>query len=244
MKARHDMHGLDRPPMGDEIWVHEFSEESAREFRMQVLDRAKEGNVPIIVYIDSYGGNADSLSAMIATMDSVPNAFITVAMGKAVSCGAILLSHGQFRYCHKYARVMIHHVWGGMSGPAPGLKNDVAETSRLNEMLLGLFATNCGMSGYDEFKSMLLAHGSDDLWMSAEEAVKRGVVDFVGLPELVPHTVYQCVLIPDKERIPRPKHNTKAKTKSKGKESPAEEITKKKKPAKLKPATTSNKKTK
>src|ERR1017187_8909277 len=71
---------------GNEIWVRHFTSESAQEFREQVLERAdKEGTMVIPVYIDSYGGNVDALAKMIATMDEVPNRFVTVCMGCAMS---------------------------------------------------------------------------------------------------------------------------------------------------------------
>ena len=90
---------------GDEIWVIEFNEESAQDFRTSILKKSKENShAPIIIYIDSYGGYVDSLAKMIATMDEIPNPKVTVCMGKAMSCGAILLSHGDLRFCDQHSR--------------------------------------------------------------------------------------------------------------------------------------------
>ena len=56
----------------DEIWVNEFSEDSAGKFRDELLDACKgDPKKPIVVYIDSYGGSVDALSSMIETMDEV-----------------------------------------------------------------------------------------------------------------------------------------------------------------------------
>ncbi len=88
----------------DEIWVIEFTAESAQEFREKLLEQSKDNpNRPIIVYIDSYGGQVDALAKMISTMDEIPNPIITACVGKAMSCGAILLSHGDIRFCDPHS---------------------------------------------------------------------------------------------------------------------------------------------
>lgn len=190
----------DNHAFSKEIVVNHFNEDSAREFRMQVLHHAMLGgpDLPIIIYIDSYGGDADSLASMLETMDEVPNAFITVAIGKAVSCGAILLSHGDYRFCGRYARVMIHEVKSGAYGDIDDLKNDVKETERLNEVFMDLLAKNCHLPGFKELKEKMRAHDGGDMWMGPEAALAFGIVDFVGMPKLLPVIQYQCAVLPPK----------------------------------------------
>src|ERR1700693_3667985 len=111
----------------DEILVNDFTEDSAQEFRDKLLEAAKDDPMkPIVVYIDSYGGEVDALAKMIETMDEVSNPVITVAMGKAMSCGAMLLSHGDIRFCGKHSRVMIHEVSIGTGGDV----HDVESTAK------------------------------------------------------------------------------------------------------------------
>lgn len=190
----------DNHAFSKEILINHFNEESAREFRNQVLQQAAMGGpeLPIVVYIDSYGGDADSLASMLETMDEVPNSFITVAIGKAVSCGAILLSHGDYRFCGRYARVMIHEVKAGVYGDIDDLKNDVSETVRLNEMFMDLLAKNCHLTGFKELKEKMRAHDGGDMWMGPEAALAFGLVDFVGVPKLMPVIQYQCAVLPAK----------------------------------------------
>ena len=55
-----------------EIWVNEFTENSAQRFREQLFAKAKsDTDRPIVIYIDSYGGYVDSLAKMIASMDEI-----------------------------------------------------------------------------------------------------------------------------------------------------------------------------
>jgi ATP-dependent Clp protease protease subunit len=190
----------DNSPLSKEITVNSFDEGSAREFRAQVLAQAAMGGpeLPIVVYIDSYGGYADSLASMLETMDEVPNAFITVAIGKAVSCGAILLSHGDYRFCGRYARVMIHEVKSGSYGSVDDMKNEAKETERLNLVFMELLAKNCGLASFKELKEKLRAHDGNDIWMGPQEALDFGIADFVGMPKLAPIVQYQCGVMPPK----------------------------------------------
>lgn len=189
-----------------EIWVGEFTDKSAQEFREQILERADpEGKMVIPIYIDSYGGNADSLAKMIDTMDEVPNRFITVCMGKAMSCGAILLSHGDLRFCSKLSRIMVHNVSTVSWGDAYSLKAGSDEAMRLNKIFIGLLAKNCGMT-YEQLQNHIkTATDSKEIWMSPEDAVKFGIVDRIGVPELIPIIQWACETVPPKQRMPHEK---------------------------------------
>lgn len=210
-----------------EIYVTAFTEKSAQRFRQQVHEVVDEcgPDKPIIVYIDSYGGYADSLASMLETMDEVPNPFITVAIGKSMSCGAILLSHGDYRFCGRYARVMVHEVQSVVWGNARTMKNDLNETLRLNRKLMELLAKNCGMKSYEELKDRFKQKDADELWMGPEDALKFGIVDHVGMPKLIPVNAFQCAVLPEKpSRRDQPEKPKKA-----SKEKPNKSTTGKKK---------------
>lgn len=199
---------------GDEIWVCKFDEESAQEFRERVLDVAKRDPHAVIpIYIDSYGGFVDSLAKMIETMDEVPNRFITICMGKAISCGAILLSHGDLRFCGRLSRVMIHNISTGSWGDAYALKADSNEALRMNRKFTGLLAQNCGTT-YDKLQHLIKdAVGSKEIWMDAEEAQKFNIVDEVGIPRVSAMISWAFEVPPLKPRMDRKKGTTKKKAK-------------------------------
>lgn len=204
---------------GNEIWVTEFTEKSAQEFREQVLLRADPEGINVIpIYIDSYGGYVHSLAKMIETMDEVPNRFVTVCMGKAMSCGAILLSHGDMRFCGKYSTVMVHNVISGDYGDVTSLRANADETERLNKLFCGLLAKNCNMT-YDKLQELIKAStDSKDMYMGADSALKFGIVDRIGVPELIPVINWACEVVPVKERLsltptPEPKKKSTKKKK-------------------------------
>lgn len=202
--------------MGDEIWVVKFDEESAQNFRDSLIDASRmDPTRPIVVYIDSYGGQVDSLAKMIETMDEVQNPIVTVAMGKAMSCGAILLSHGDYRMCGKHSRIMVHEVSGGTSGDVHDVHADTLELKRLNRHFLGLLAKNCGLDGgYDSLRKLIKSRDGRDLYLDASAALKFGVVDKIGLPKVESMLIHSVALAPVKkivkQRAPQNKPETPA----------------------------------
>lgn len=178
----------------DEIWVHKFDEESAQKFREQAIRSVREApnsSHPIVVFIDSYGGYVDSLATMIETMDEIPNPIYTVCLGKAMSCGAILLSHGDQRFCGQHSRVMIHEVLGMASGDVHDVCNDAKEVQRINRYFMGLLAKNCNIKGgYNTLRQKIKERDGREWWMDATEAKKFGIVDYVGTPIVEAAIVY------------------------------------------------------
>jgi ATP-dependent Clp protease protease subunit len=182
-----------------EIVVNKFTEQSAREFRNQVIKRAmQDPSAPIIVYIDSYGGFVDSLNMMLETIFQVPNKIITVCIGKAMSCGAVLLAAGDYRFCGKFSRIMIHQSTSGAYGPTEELQKNVDENKRLNEQFIDFLAERCGVT-VDYLKDLWKEHEARDLYLTAEDGVNLGIVDFVGTPHVKPVVNYEIEVAPEKE---------------------------------------------
>lgn len=200
-----------------EICVNEFTEKSAACFRKQILYRSEiDSDAPIVIYIDSYGGYVDSLAKMIETMHEVPNKFITVCMGKAISCGAILLSHGDVRYCGGFSRVMIHNVSASSWGDVYSLKVSSDQSMKMNKRFIGLLANNCGLT-YEELQAKIKTTDcSREIWLDADQAKKFGIVDEIGIPSLKPILGWECQTIAPKPlTVLTPKKKTSKKKASK-----------------------------
>lgn len=173
-----------------EIWVNKFTEEAAQKFRRQLHKKAEElpsSDIPILVHIDSYGGLVDSLAMMVETIDEVPNPIWTICLGKAMSCGAILLSHGDKRFIGQHSTVMVHEVSHGSAGDVHDVLNDAEEGKRCNEYWLGLLAKNCGLKGgYKKLRQMIKDRDGREWWMDAKKALEFGIVDEIGTPVIEP----------------------------------------------------------
>ena len=205
-----------------EIWVHEFTELSARRFREQVIEATQELEKPIIINIDSYGGYVDSLASMIETMNEIrlTHKFITVCRGKAVSCGAILLALGDVRYCGEMSRTMIHNVSSASWGDAYELKSGSEETMRLNKKFMGLLADCCDTT-YEAMQEKIRATtNGKEIWMDAKESMDFKLVDQVGLPILqgeVQYAVHTMTTSTQPEEAEKKKVKKKAGKKSRKK---------------------------
>lgn len=197
---------LNHKSTNDEIWVNKFDHEQAIKLREQIMSISKiNPQKPIIVYIDSYGGAVDALASMIETFDSVPNPIITVAVGSAMSCGAILLSHGDVRFCGPNSRIMIHEVSSGTIGDVHDMKADTQEAQRLNTHFMGILAKNCGFKNYDELRKVIKEQDGRDRYLSADSAVEFGIVDVVGMPMVTSQVMYEINVLPTKPPVTRKK---------------------------------------
>lgn len=169
----------DRP--NNRIWVGDFDDAAAKSFVEKVLDiSSRDEDAPIMVLIDSDGGKIHSLISMIGVMDSVPNPFITVAVGRAFSAGAVLLAHGDARFASPLARIMIHESSAGVFGHIEDGKTGMAEWELLNKTLLGILSKDMKKPPEDLMK--LLKACGRDVYLSADDAVKHGIIDNIGLP--------------------------------------------------------------
>ena len=120
---------LRKPPII--VKVNKFTEESAKKFHQDMAMAHNSGQKIIPIVIDSYGGQVYSLMSMVSAIQSAEIPVATIAQGKAMSCGAVLLTFGEdgMRFADPNATVMIHDVSSGGRGKIEELKADVANRS-------------------------------------------------------------------------------------------------------------------
>ena len=130
----------------------------------------------ISFYINSPGGSVSAGLAIYDTMQFIKPDVSTLCVGQAASMGSFLLSAGAKgkRFCLPNSRIMIHQPMGGFQGQASDIEIHAKEIlylrARLNEML----AQHTGQD------VETIARDTDrDNFMSADEAVKYGLVDSV-----------------------------------------------------------------
>jgi len=164
-------------------YVNEFSEESAKQFFNDYTKAIRNGQNIFVTVIDSYGGFIDSLIFMMDIIDSSPIPVATVCVGKGMSCGSILLSHGTkgLRFISPNSRVMIHNVSSGSWGKQPEIQVDSDEVKRLQKTIFERMAKNCGKKK-DFFLAELKKRGNTDWFLTAQEAKKMGIVDHIRIP--------------------------------------------------------------
>lgn len=128
----------------------------------------------IYLYINSPGGSVSAGLAIFDTMNYIKCDVVTICFGIAASMGAFLLSSGakNKRYCLPNAEVMIHQPLGGAQGQASDIAIQAEHMAKTKKRLTRILCENTGKT-----EEEMLAATDRDNWLSADEAVKFGLVD-------------------------------------------------------------------
>jgi ATP-dependent Clp protease, protease subunit len=130
----------------------------------------------IHLYINSPGGSVSAGMAMYDTMQFIKPDVSTLCTGLAASMGAFLLCAGAKgkRFCLPNSRVMIHQPSGGFSGQASDIEIHAKEVLYLKRKLNEMMAQHTGQP-----MEVIERDTDRDNFMSAEDAVKYGMIDRV-----------------------------------------------------------------
>jgi hypothetical protein len=115
---------------------------------------------------------------MVDVMDYINADIVTVNTGMAASMGSVLLGAGTKgkRFSLKHSRTMLHQSSGGFSGNIQDAEVDMEEWKKINDELFILLGKYCGKKP-DQVKK----DATRDFWLTADEAVKYGIIDQVVL---------------------------------------------------------------
>ena len=127
-------------------------------------------------YINSPGGSVSAGLAIYDTMQFIKPDVSTTCTGMAASMGAFLLSAGAKgkRFCLPNSRVMIHQPSGGFQGQASDIEIHAKEILYLRKRLNNIMATHTGQT-----LETIERDTERDNFMSAEDALKYGIIDRV-----------------------------------------------------------------
>ncbi len=133
-------------------------------------------NRDIQIYINSPGGSVYAGLAIYDTMQYISSDVATICTGMAASMGAVLMCAGQKgkRTALPHSRIMIHQPLGGAQGQASDIEITYQEINKLKKELYTIIADHSGQK-YAKIEK----DGDRDLWMTAEEAKKYGMIDDV-----------------------------------------------------------------
>ena len=130
----------------------------------------------IYMYVNSPGGSVSSGMAIYDTMQYISAPVATLCLGQAASMGALLLAAGEagMRYALPHSRIMIHQPLGGAQGQASDVHIHAQEILRLRDELNDILVHHSGQK-LDKIRK----DTERDFFMSADEAVKYGIIDKV-----------------------------------------------------------------
>jgi len=159
------------------IWVSGVVNDamsSVVQAQLMYLDSVSDAD--IIMYIDTPGGSVKSGLSIVDAMDYVRCDIQTLNVGMCASMGSILLGAGTKgkRASLRHSKVMMHKVSGGYEGVYDDMEINFNETKKYNDELFSLLSDYTGKT-----KARILKDANRDFWLTAEEAVKYGIIDEV-----------------------------------------------------------------
>ena len=131
----------------------------------------------INIYINSPGGDINSLFAIYDTMQFIKNDIAPICLGQAASAAAVLLAAGTKgkRLALPHSRVLLHQPYGQVGyGQVTDLEIAAKEILRMRDLLEEILANHTGQS-----MERIHADTDRDFVLEAQEALEYGIIDDV-----------------------------------------------------------------
>ena len=131
----------------------------------------------INIYINSPGGDINSLFAIYDTMQFIKNDIATICLGQAASAAAVLLAAGTKgkRLALPHSRVLLHQPYGQVGyGQVTDLEIAAKEILRMRDLLEEILASHTGQS-----IEKIHIDTDRDFVLEANEALEYGIIDDV-----------------------------------------------------------------
>lgn len=153
-----------------------IDDDVANIIQAQLLYLSSVGEGDISLYLNTPGGYVTSGLAIYDTMQMIECDVRTVCTGMAASMGAVLLCGGAEgkRSALPHSSIMIHQPLGGARGTASDILIEAAEIEKCRRELLTIISNHTGQPYRKVFKD-----ADRDYWMTANEALKYGMIDSI-----------------------------------------------------------------
>lgn len=154
----------------------EIDDECANIVISELLFLDSQSHDDISIYINSPGGSITAGMAIYDTMNYVKSDVSTICVGIAASMASVILASGKKgkRYILPNSEVMIHQPLGGVNGQATEIKIVADRILYLRNKLNKLLSEKTGQP-IEKIEN----DTERDHYLSAEEALKYGLVDKV-----------------------------------------------------------------
>jgi len=131
---------------------------------------------PLVLYINSEGGDVAQALALIAVMRKSKRPICTIGIGCVCSSAFLIFAAGTkgMRQISDTASIMCHQFSHGFEGKYHDIKSMTKETDMVNERMVNLLRDFTGLESR-KIKSKLLP--PTDVWFTADEVIDLGVAD-------------------------------------------------------------------
>lgn len=128
---------------------------------------------PITLEVSSYGGEVYGCLAVIDVMRTAPMPINTLGLGACMSAGALILLSGTGeRSLTKNSIVMLHQISSWASGKIDDIEVQAKHTKKLQSSMEDIL-----VSRSKKDKAFWKKQMSKDLYLTADECLKYGIID-------------------------------------------------------------------
>lgn len=132
------------------------------------------GNEPIVVHINSVGGDCVAASQIYTMLMDYPADVHVQIDGLAASAASVVAMAGTRVSMSPTALMMIHNPWTSASGDAGDMQKAIALLDEVKESIINAYQIKTGMTR-DELSDLMNA----ETWMNANRALELGFCDEV-----------------------------------------------------------------
>lgn len=173
-------------PQGNKIYFYsDVTKESILNLNRQIDDITKQMKMIQFMYnlsesprielhISSDGGDVFSVMSAVDKIITNPVIIDTYCEGMVASAGTLLSVVGTKRYISKHSCMLIHQVTSGLWGNYMEFKDEIKNLDLLMTLIKGVYLNKTKFQE-NELNDIL----SHDLYLSADNCLKHGLVDFV-----------------------------------------------------------------
>src|SRR5574338_1374942 len=131
---------------------------------------------PVYMVIETYGGYVDSMYSLYDAIKYVTCPVHTIALGKVMSAGVLLLAAGAkgHRLIGPHARIMTHSASFSVNGNIFEIKNELDEALRMEEMWIDAMVEETGASR-DTLVELNNRRG--DQYITPQKCIELGIAD-------------------------------------------------------------------
>jgi len=181
-------------------------DDEEKEATYQEYDR-----LPIHLILNTYGGSVYDGLGLIGAIELSTTPVVVTCLGSAMSMGLFILASGHHRRAHHLSTIMYHEMSMGSFDKLEGIKKDMEEAARLEEMCDEILFKRTKLKAKD---LLPYKERKRDWYFSAKDAHKFGIIDeIIGRPLMSKENAEQ--LMKSKEKTITKKPIKKAKTRTK-----------------------------
>ena len=127
---------------------------------------------PIHIYIDSFGGSAYDMWALIDVIESLNTPVYTYCVGSSMSAAFMIFLAGEKRFIGRHATLMYHQLSTWQTGKLQDILDNIDEAQRVQNSMEEYIKERTGLtdSELSEWRNSKI-----DVYFTPDDAVKRGI---------------------------------------------------------------------